>query len=92
MERLLQCTRKTLILRESLSTAGEYKYVIDKYLDDDIQLKVHVNTYLIYEVKDFIQSYGFSVQVVLDIRTGGEPEMVIDYPHYWKFLVARKNR
>jgi len=92
LERLLQCTRKTLILRESLSTTGEYKYVIDKYLDDGFQLKVHVNTYLLSEVKDFIQSYGFSVQEVLDIRTGGKPEMVIDYPHYWKFLVARKNR
>ncbi|GAA5263001.1 class I SAM-dependent methyltransferase [Methanocalculus sp. MC3] len=90
LERLLNCTRKSIILRESLDDHASYSYVVDKYLDEGINLKVYVNTYPIIEVIDFIESYGFHVQQIQDERTGGKPEMVIDYPHYWKFLLAEK--
>lgn len=92
LERLLKCTKKTIILRDSFSEPASYQYVIDKYLNTGVTLKVYINTYSLSEVKSFIESYDFTVQVVQDIRTGGKPEMVIDYPHYWKFIVARKNR
>jgi 2-polyprenyl-3-methyl-5-hydroxy-6-metoxy-1,4-benzoquinol methylase len=90
LERLLQCAKKTLILRESLAEKSSYQYVIDKYLDEDVTLKVHINTYSMSEVKKFIESYGFSVTESVDLRTEGKPEYIIDYPHYWKFLVARR--
>jgi len=91
LERLLHCTHKTLILRESLKDQAEYTYVTDHYLDDNnFDLKVYVNAYSISEVTAFIQSYGFSVQIVEDRRTHGKPELVIDYPHYWTFLMAKR--
>ncbi len=90
LERLLQCAQKTLILRESMREQSVYTYVKDQYLDDGCNLKVYVNTYSISEVLAFIQSYGFSAQIVEDRRTRGNPELVIDYPHYWAFLVARR--
>ena len=90
LERILKCTRKTVVLRESCKDEAEYRYVTDRYLDDGCQLKVHVNTYAIEEWISFIESYGFEVHMDTDRRTGGEPEMVIGYPHYWKFLVARR--
>jgi SAM-dependent methyltransferase len=90
LERLLTCAKKTLILRESLGGQNDYKYVVDKYLDDGIPLKVYVNTYAIREVMSFIEGYGFSVRSIIDSRTGGTPEMVIDYPHFWTFLVAER--
>lgn len=90
LERLLHCTRKTLILRESLKEQTEYAYVKDHYLDEGCDLNVYVNSYSIDEVSAFIQSYGFSVQIVEDWRTRGKSEMVIDYAHYWTFLVAKR--
>ena len=34
--------------------------------------------------------YGFDIDVHTDRRTGGAPELVIGYPHHWKFFVARR--
>jgi ubiquinone/menaquinone biosynthesis C-methylase UbiE len=90
LERILQAARKTVILRESVSTKHSYKYVTDKYLDPGVNLKVHVNTYQESELIEFIRSYGFEVESFIDRRTKGEPELIIDYPHHWKFFRATK--
>ena len=90
LERLLLCAGKSLILRESVKQGAIYRYVKDKYLDDDVDLKVHVNAYDASEFVSFVESYGFRVEQMMDRRTGGEAEMVIDYPHWWTFFVARK--
>lgn len=90
LERLLQMTKHTLILRESLKQGAEYHYVEDRYLDPDVTLNVHVNHYDVEDVCSFIRRYGFSVQQVVDERTGGKSELVIDHPHYWTFLVATR--
>lgn len=91
LEKLLQSAKKTVVLRESVAAESSYRYVTDKYLDDDVDLKVHVNTYAEKEVVEFVESYGFSVEKFTDIRTGGAPEMIIDYPHHWQFLLATRN-
>ncbi len=92
LERILQCTRKTAILRESCKRGAESRYVTDHYLDGGCELKVYVNIYDISEFKSHIESYGFEVRTVTDRRTGGKPEMVIGYPHHWTFFVARRTR
>ena len=92
LERLLLSTRKTLILRESVSNNANYLYVKDKYLDAGVDLKVHINTYLESEFVSFIEDYGFEVETFIDRRTGGKPEMIIDYPHHWKFFRATKTK
>jgi len=88
LERLLLAARKSVIIRESIKHGTEYQYVRDVYLDEGIDLKVHVNHYDLDELMSFIRSYGFNVSNVIDRRTGGKPENVIGYPHYWAFLVA----
>ena len=90
LERLLKVARKSVILRESCAEQGSYAYVKDCYLDPGVDLKVHVNTYALGELTQFISSYGYVVEVVQDRRVGDGPEMVIDYPHYWKFLVCTR--
>jgi ubiquinone/menaquinone biosynthesis C-methylase UbiE len=90
LERLLRCARKTVILRESCKEGAEYRYVVDRYLDDGFDLRVHVNAYDTAEWTRFIQSYGFDVEPVTDRRSGGRPETVIDHPHYWQFFVATR--
>lgn len=88
LERMLLAARKTLILRESLAREASYSYVEDRFLDEGVHLKVHVNTYPLDEVLAFASSYGFRVRPVEDRRTRGEPELVIGHPHHWTFLVA----
>lgn len=91
LERMLLCARKTVILRESLGDTASYDYVQDNYLDNGHPLKVYVNTYCRADVLQFIESYGFSARQETDWRTKGQAEFVIDYPHYWQFIVAQKN-
>lgn len=88
LERLLLASRKTVILRESCNEVAEYAYVKDCFLDEGVDLKVHVNTYSTAEFVRFIESYGFDVMVVRDERAADSAEMVIGHPHYWKFFVA----
>lgn len=88
LERMLKVARKSVILRESFKKGAEYHYVRDDFLDPDVDLKVHVNHYDIDDVAQFVASYGFTSEIVVDRRSGGEPELVIGYPHYWTFMVA----
>ena len=90
LERLLACARKSVILRESLKEGAEYRYVRDEYLDEGVDLRVHVNAYDRDEVSDFARERGFQVRLVEDRYTGGQPDMVIDHPHHWTFLVAER--
>jgi len=90
LERLLCAARKSVILRESCSYAAHYSYVEDRYLDPGVSLKVHVNTYATPEFARFIESYGFEVTLVRDERAGESAELVIGYPHYWKFFVCSR--
>lgn len=90
LDRLATRARKSLVLRESLGPTPNYSLVRDKYLDEGANLKVHVNRYSIDDVSEFLRDRGFTVQSVVDERTRGLPEQVIDHDHYWKFLVARR--
>jgi len=90
LERLLNCANKTVILRESLGQVSTYSYVQDKYLESEIPLYVHVNTYSLSEIVRFIEERGFKAKIITDRRTNGKAEMIIDYPHYWTFILAVK--
>lgn len=89
LERLLRTARKSLILRESIKEGSEYRYVIDHYLDAEEPLYVHVNAYDREEIMRLAAEFGFETHFIQDRRTGGKPEMVIDYPHYWTFAVMQ---
>jgi ubiquinone/menaquinone biosynthesis C-methylase UbiE len=90
LERIASAARQSIILRESIKDGSEYKYVRDRYLDKDVSLNVHVNAYDLSEVRSFLEGYGFTVDEIVDEYTQGEPEDVIGYPHYWRFIVARR--
>ncbi|WP_353427854.1 class I SAM-dependent methyltransferase [Polynucleobacter sp. MWH-UH19D] len=90
LERMLKMSKKTVLLRESIKDKSEYAYVHDRYLDCGVSLNVHVNHYGQNEILEFIGRYGYEAQIVTDLRTGGNSEMVIDHPHYWKFILAKR--
>lgn len=91
LDRLLSGARRSVILRESAwDQPAKYSYVIDHYLDKGHELRVHVNTYCINEILEFGRQRGFHAEHRVDERTSGQPEMVIDHPHYWSFFVFRR--
>lgn len=90
LERLLSAAKRTLILRESVKEGASYLWVRDVHLDPGVELSVHVNAYDRAEIRSFIEARGFRVREVQDRRTGGHPESVIGYPHWWTFFVAER--
>lgn len=90
LERLLGMARRSLILRESIKDGADYSYVRDHYLDEGVDLWVHVNAYDRAELIAFIEDRGFAVTEHVDRRSGGRPELVIGHPHHWTFLVATR--
>ncbi len=82
--------RKSLILRESAKDGSHYSYVRDDYLDQGVDLKVHVNAYDDTEIQTFVASYGFDVERIRDKRSRGAPEPVIGHPHWWTFFRATR--
>jgi len=90
LDRLCAVARRSLILRESVRPMAESTLVTDRFLDPGVDLKVHVNAYARFELEQFLIARGFSVRWEVDWRTGGAPENVIGYPHWWNFLVAEK--
>jgi SAM-dependent methyltransferase len=88
LERLLALARKSLILRESVGQSALCEYVPDTFLDPGVALRVHVNRYNQTELETFMEERGFTVETIRDQRSGGAPEMVIGYPHWWTFFRA----
>jgi ubiquinone/menaquinone biosynthesis C-methylase UbiE len=89
LERMLRSARKSVVLRESIKDGAEHRYVIDKYLDSDEPLRVHVNAYDRAEIAALATALGWDAQFIADERARGQAELVIDYPHYWTFVVLR---
>jgi len=90
LERMLNMARRSVILRESIKDGAEYRYVVDRYLDGGQRLRVHVNAYDRTEVRRFVRDLGFDATEIPDQRSQGQPENVIDYPHYWTFMLFRR--
>ncbi len=88
LERMLRAARKSVILRESIADFSRYSYVVDRYLDPGVNLKVHVNTYHRADIGRFIEDYDFEVTFHVDDFCGGQPQQVIDRPHWWTFVEA----
>ena len=51
---------------------------------------MHVNHYDRAQFAAFIRGYGFEVTLIEDLRSGGQPELVIGHPHHWNFVLAER--
>jgi cyclopropane fatty-acyl-phospholipid synthase-like methyltransferase len=90
LERMLDAAGNSVLLRESIAEKASYSFVQDLYLDAGAPCYVHVNTYSKTELKEFCFKRGFSVEFITDEYTSGQPKNVIDYPHYWTFMLAKR--
>lgn len=91
LERLLMCARKRILIRESLGEEMIVRYTPDPYLDEGKKhIRVYHNTYLLDEVKKFMEEYGFKTTQIKDRRTDDGTEMVVDIPHEWRILLGER--
>ena len=91
LERLLVACCKVIVLRTTLSDKTEIRYETDDYLDPTgYGLKSYFNIWSIAEVSQFMAGYGFEVEEVTDLRTGGSGEISAGKHFPWRWLVATR--
>lgn len=90
--RLLECTRKCIVLRESFGDHLVIRYTADPYLDEGKRhIRVYHNTYPLQEVIAFMEEHGFRVTRIKDKRSQDGVEMVVDIPHQWRILLGERH-
>ena len=93
LERLLSAARKFIVIRTNLGAETVYRYEPDGYLDDGYNhLKAYWNQYSEADMTAFMREMGFEVMPIVDRRTGGELELVVGKPYFWKFLFGRRGK
>lgn len=91
LERLLACTRRRILLRESLGDELVVRYAEDRYLDEGKQhMRAYFNIYPIDEVTALMKESGFRVSRIPDRRSNDGIEMVVDIPHQWRILFGER--
>jgi SAM-dependent methyltransferase len=91
LERLMACTKKRILIRESMGDELIVRYTPDAHLDDGKRhIRVYHNMYPIQEVISFMEENGFRVTPILDRRSRDGIEMVIDIPHQWRILLGER--
>ena len=91
LERLLACTRKRILLRESMGEDLVVRYTPDPYLDEGKRhIRVYHNTYPLHEVRALMEESGFEVTQIRDERSDDGVEMVVDIPHTWRILLGER--
>jgi cyclopropane fatty-acyl-phospholipid synthase-like methyltransferase len=86
LERMINLSNKSIIIRESFHTRDIYKYVPDNYLDKDKKINTYINTYSIKKISLFLKNFNCDFKLIKDQYTKGKVQKVIGHNHYWKFL------
>ena len=86
LERMINLSNKSIIVRESFHTRDIYKYVPDNYLDKDKKINTYINTYSIKKISLFLKNFNCDFKFIKDEYTKGKAQKVIGHNHYWKFL------
>ncbi|MDR1578448.1 MAG: class I SAM-dependent methyltransferase [Deltaproteobacteria bacterium] len=91
LDRLVDAGVKALVIRDNFGPTTTIRWEPDGYLDEGFNhLKGYWNQWGKDEVSLFFQSRGFRTEFVLDRRTQGQVEMVVDKPYHWSWLVASR--
>lgn len=91
LDRLALTGAEVILIRDNFGSETMIRWEEDGYLDPGHNhLKAYWNQWNVAEVADFLAGYGFKTEQILDRRTGGRVEMVVDKPYYWSWLLARR--
>jgi SAM-dependent methyltransferase len=91
LERLAETGAKALIIRDNFGPKTVVRWEADGYLDEGFNhLKGYWNQWSRREMAEFLEERGFSCEFVVDERTKGRIELVVDKPYRWSWLVASR--
>jgi SAM-dependent methyltransferase len=91
LDRLAGTGAKVMVIRDNFGPKTIIKWEVDGFLDPDFNhLKGYWNQWSRHEVADFLDSLGYRTTFVVDSRTKGKTELVVNKPYHWSWLVAEK--
>ena len=91
LDRLAGSGAKVILIRDNFGSETVRRWETDGYLDPGFNhLKAYWNQWGTAELADFLNGLGFKVEPIVDRRTGGRVEMVVDKAYYWSWLLAVK--
>lgn len=89
LERLLEATRKIIIIRTPLAENNIIRYETDAYLDPGAEnLKSYFNIWSLAEITTFVTTHGFTVTKPVDTRTNDQGEISAGKFFPWRWLVG----
>jgi SAM-dependent methyltransferase len=89
LDRLAQSGAEVILIRDNFGPETIRRWETDGYLDPGFNhLKAHWNQWSAAEVSSFLGRYGFRAESLVDRRTRGRVEMVVDKPYCWSWLLA----
>lgn len=91
LDRLALTGAEVILIRDNFGPETLIRWEEDGYLDPGYNhLKAYWNQWNVVEVADFLAGYGFKAERIVDRRTEGRVEMVVDKPYRWSWLLARR--
>jgi SAM-dependent methyltransferase len=91
LDRLCDLGVRAMVIRDNFGPKTEILWERDGFLDEGRNhLRGYWNRWETGEVRSFLESRGFYVREVEDLRTKGGVETVVGKPYYWSWLVASR--
>jgi SAM-dependent methyltransferase len=91
LERISLCGPRHILIRDSFGPSTRIRFARDGYLDEGFNhLSGYWNRYGRTVFAAYLQSLGFKSQWLVDRRTGGRMERVVDKPYYWAWCLASR--
>lgn len=89
LDRLALTGARVILIRDNFGPETVIRWEEDGYLDPGYNhLKAYWNRWSLGEVSSFLSEYGFRSEAIIDRRTSGEMELVVDKPYFWSWLLA----
>jgi SAM-dependent methyltransferase len=93
LDRLIETGAEAIVIRDFFGRKTVVRWETDGFLDPGFNhLKGYWNEWSRTEVTGFLSASGYQTTFVVDSRTKGKPELVVNKPYRWSWLVAHKNK
>ncbi|MDR2300647.1 MAG: class I SAM-dependent methyltransferase [Deltaproteobacteria bacterium] len=91
LNRLAETGARVLVIRDFFGPKTVITYETDGFLDNGFNhLKGYWNEWSSPEVADCLSALGYQANFLIDKRTQGQTELVVNKPYRWSWLLAEK--
>jgi SAM-dependent methyltransferase len=89
LDRIIDTGVRAVVIRDNFGPETEIRWEPDGFLDEGFNhLCGYWNRWSEAAVADFFSQRGFATKKVMDNRTKGQMELVVNKPYYWSWLLA----